>query len=587
MVYIVGMAKRGGSAHVATIKTKGKDGAVYTSQLLRRSYREGGKVRHENLGNLSHLPPEIIDAIRAMLQGRRLVDLDEDFEIERSLPHGHVAAVLGVLRGLDLERLISRDRCRERDLVVAMICQRLIGPGSKLSATRRFHQTTLGDELSLGEVKEPELLAAMDWLVERQPRIERTLARRHLSGEGDSNAFVLYDLSSSYMEGRCCPLARLGYSRDGVKGKLQVNYGLICSPEGRPVAVRVHEGNVTDQQTVPDAIAAVRERFGIEQVVFVGDRGMITQAHATTLKEQGVDFISALKSVQIRSLVNSGDLQLSLFDEVNLAEITSPLFPGERLVVCRNPAVAAERARKRAELLAATEAELEKVKASVRGPRGRLRGADAGAIGERAGKVSNKYKVAKHFTLTIGDGAFAYERKTEQINQEAALDGLYAIRTTLPADRLGACAAVRAYKQLKMAERAFGTMKDTIEIRPIHHHLETRVRAHIFLCMLAYYVSFELHARLPELLFTDETPLSPADPVKPATRSPSARAKAGSATTPDGYPAHTLTDLLAELATICRNTVRIGTAEHTFTRLTTPTPLQAHALQLLDIKLHE
>jgi hypothetical protein len=581
------MAKRGGSAHVATIKTKGKDGAVYTSQLLRRSYREGGKVRHENLGNLSHLPPEIIDVIRAMLAGRRLVDLDEDFEIKRSLPHGHVAAVLGVLRRLDLERLLGRERCRERDLVVAMICQRLIGPGSKLSATRRFAQTTLADELSLGEVTEAELLAAMDWLVERQDRIERTLARRHLRGEGDGNAFVLYDLSSSYMEGRCCPLATLGYSRDGVKGKLQINYGLICSPEGRPVAVRVHEGRVTDQQTVPDTVTDLRERFGIEQVVFVGDRGMITQAHAQTLKQQGVDFISALKSVQIRSLVNSGDLQLSLFDEVNLAEISSPLFAGERLVVCRNPAVAAERARTRAELLAATETELEKVKASVHGPRGRLRGAPAGQIGERAGKISNKYKVAKHFTLTIDDGAFAYERKTEQINTEAALDGLYAIRTTLTAETLGASAAVRAYKQLKMAERAFKTMKDTIEIRPIHHHLETRVRAHIFLCMLAYYVAFELQQRLPELLFTDETPLAPADPVKPATRSRSAHAKAGSATTPDGHPAHTLTDLLSDLGTICRNTIRIGTAEHTFTRLTTPTPLQAHTLELLDVKLHE
>jgi hypothetical protein len=554
---------------------------------LRRSYREGGKVRHENLGNLSHLPVEIIDVIRAMLAGRRLIDVDEDFAIERSLPHGHVAAVLGVLRDLDLERLLGRERCRERDLVVAMIVQRLIGPGSKLSATRRFSQTTLGDELSLGEVTEAELLAAMDWLVERQDRIERTLARRHLPAEGDADAFVLYDLSSSYMEGRCCPLATLGYSRDGVKGKLQVNYGLICSPEGRPVAVRVHAGSTTDSVTVPDTITAVSERFGIKHVCFVGDRGMITQAHAQTMKEQGVDFISALKSVQIRSLVNSGDLQLSLFDEVNLAEITSSLFPGERLVVCRNPAVAAERARKRTELLAATEAELAKVKASVDGPRGRLRGADAGQIGERAGKTVNKYKVAKHFTLQITDGTFTYERKTEQITQEAALDGLYAIRTTLPASRLGSSAAVRAYKQLKMAERAFRTMKDTIEIRPIHHHLETRVRAHIFLCMLAYYVAFELRQRLPELLFTDDTPLAPADPVKPATRSPSARAKAGSHITPDGYPAQTLPDLLADLATICRNTVQVGPAEHTFTRLTTPTTLQARALGLLDIKLHQ
>jgi transposase len=588
MLYIVGMPKRGGSAHVATIRTKGKDGAVYTSQLLRRSYRDSdGKVRHENLGNLSHLAPEIIDVIRAMLAGRRLVDLDDDFQIERSLPHGHVAAVLGVLRGLDLERLLGRERCRERDLVVAMICQRLIGPGSKLSATRRFSHTTLADELSLGEVTESELLAAMDWLSERQDRIERTLARRHLPAEADQDAFVLYDLSSSYMEGRCCPLATLGYSRDGVKGKLQVNYGLICSPEGRPVAVHVHEGSTTDSVTVPDALAAVRDRFGIENICLVGDRGMITQAHAQTFKEQGVEFISALKNVQIRSLVNAGDLQLSLFDEVNLAEITSPLFPGERLVVCRNPAVAAERARKRAELLAATETELAKVKASVDGPRGRLRDASAGQIGERAGKTVNKYKVAKHFTLTITDGAFAYERKTEQITQEAALDGLYAIRTTLTAEKLGASAAVRAYKQLKMAERAFRTMKDTIEIRPIYHHLETRVRAHVFLCMLAYYVSFELHQRLPELLFTDDTPLAPTDPVKPATRSPSAHKKAASSTTTDGYPANTLTDLLANLGTLCRNTIRIGTAQHTFTRLTTPTQLQARALELLDVKLHQ
>jgi hypothetical protein len=582
------MAKRGGSAHVATIKTKGKGGVVYTSQLLRRSYRDDeGKVRHENLGNLSHLPPEIIDAIRAMLAGRRLVDLDEDFEITRSLPHGHVAAVLGVLRDLDLERLLGRDACRERDLVVAMIVQRLIAPGSKLSATRRFGQTTLADELSLGEVTEPELLAAMDWLLERQDRIERTLARRHLNDAGDEgDGFVLYDLSSSYVEGRCCPLAKLGYSRDGKKGKLQVNYGLICSPHGRPVGVRVHEGRTTDSQTVPDTVATIRERFGIERVVFVGDRGMITQAHAQTFKEQRVDFISALKSVQIRSLVNSGELQLSLFDQQNLAEITSTAFPSERLVVCRNPAVAAERARKRTELLAATEVELDKVKAMVTGPRGSLRAADAGTIGARAGRVINKYKVAKHFTLQITDGAFAYERNTDQITNEATLDGLYVIRTTLPAERLGAPAAVRAYKQLKLAEHAFRTMKDTIEIRPIHHHLEDRVRAHVFLCMLAYYIAYELEERLTSLLFTDDTPLTPTDPVAPATRSPSAQAKAGSARTTEDFTAHTLPDLLADLATICKNQIRTSASEHTFPRLTTPTPLQTRALELLDIKLH-
>jgi hypothetical protein len=581
--YGLGVPKRGGSAHVATIKTKGKGGQEYTSHLLRRSYREGGKVRHENLGNLSHLPIEIVDAIRAMLAGRRLVDLDEDFEIERSLPHGHVAAVLGVLRDLDLERLISRERCRERDLVVAMVVQRLIGPGSKLSATRRCHQTTLAEELDLGEVTEAELLQAMDWLLERQQRIERTLARRHLAGEG----FVLYDLSSSYVEGRCCPLAALGYSRDGVKGKLQITYGLTCSSEGRPVAICVHDGNTQDQTTLPGAVEAVRERFGIEHVVIVGDRGMITQAHATTLKDSRVDFVSALKTPQIRALLDAGDIQLSLFDETNLAEIASELFPGERLVVCRNPAVAAERARKRAELLAATEAELAKVKAMVEGPRGRLRNADAGTIGERAGRVINKYKVAKHFELEIADHAFSFERKHEQIHAEAALDGLYVIRTTCPTSQLTAPAVVRTYKQLKVAERAFRTMKDTIEIRPIHHHLEDRVRAHAFLCMLAYYVAFELAQCLTPLLFTDETPLAPIDPVAPAQRSPAANAKAASARTADGQPAHSLTDLLAELGTICRNTLRIGHADHTFTRLTTPTQLQARALQLLDIKLHK
>lgn len=563
---------------------------VYTSHLLRRSYREGGKVRHESLGNLSHLPMEVIEAIRAMLAGRRLVDLDEDFEIVRSLPNGHVAAVLGVLRGLDLERLLGRERCRERDLIVALIVQRLIGPGSKLSATRRVAQSTLAEELGLGEVTEPELLGAMDWLLDQQPRIERALARRHLHNAGDDEdedrGFVLYDLSSSYLEGRCCPLAQLGYSRDGKKGKLQVNYGLICSPQGRPVGVRVHEGGTQDQQSVPDAITTIRERFGIEQVVFVGDRGMITQAHAEQFKADGVDFISALKSAQIRKLLDAGDLQLSLFDQVNLAEISSTLFPDERLVVCRNPAVAAERARKRGELLAAAETELDKVKAMTQGPRGRLRGADAGQIGQRAGRVINKYKMAKHFNLNITDGAFAYRRKTDQITAEAALDGLYVIRTTVTKDTLGAAAAVRAYKQMKMAERAFRTMKDTLQIRPIHHHLEARVRAHIFLCMLAYYVAFELNARLAPLLFTDETPLAPTDPVAPATRSPAAKTKAGRARTTDDFPAHNLTDLLADLATITHNEVRIATSEHTYTRLSTPTALQARAFELLDLKLH-
>lgn len=576
------MPKRGGSVHVATIQTKGRGDRVYTSHLLRRSYREDGKVKHENLGNLSHLPPEAISAVKATLAGKALVDLDEALSIERSLPHGHVAAVLGVLRELDLERLISRERSRERDLVVAMIVQRLIGPGSKLSATRRFGQTTLASELDLGEVTEAELLGAMDWLLERQQRIEKALAKRHLAGEG----FMLYDLSSSYVEGRKCPLASLGYSRDGKKGTAQVNYGLTCSPEGRPIAICVHEGNVTDQRTVTAAIEAVRERFAISDVVFVGDRGMMTKAHAEALTKAGVEFVSALKSAQIRKLLEAGDVQLSLFDETNLAEITSEQFPGERLVICRNPALAADRKRKRDELLAATEAQLDKVRCMVEGPRGTLRTADAGKIGTRAGKVVNKYKMAKHFDLRIADGAFAFERKQEQINTEAALDGLYAIRTTCPETKLSTSeSVVRTYKQLKMAERAFRTMKDQIEIRPIHHHLEDRVRAHAFICMLAYYVAFELHLRLAPLLFTDEAPHAPADPVAEAERSASAKAKASSAQTPDGFAAHSFVDLIAELGTLCRNEVRFGAAQHTFSRPTKATELQARALELVAVKL--
>ena len=552
---------------------------MYTSYLLRRSYREGGKVRHENLGNLSHLPIEVIEAIRKMLAGRVLVDLDEQLQIESSLPHGHVAAVLGVLRELDLERLLSR-RCRERDLAVAMVCQLVIAPASKLSMTRRFSQTTLADELALGEVKEPELLATMDWLAERQERIEKTLARRHLVDGG----FVLYDLSSSYFEGRCCPLAALGHNRDGKPGKLQVNWGLVCSPDGRPVSVQVHPGNTADPSTVPDVIDTVKERFGIERVILVGDRAMITDAHANTLKELGAGFVSALKTAQIRKLIGTGELQLSLFDETNLAEITSQEFPGERLVVCRNPHLATERARKREELLQATELELAKVKHMVDGPRGTLRAADAGKIGERAGRVSNKYKVAKHFDLQIADGSFSYERKQQQIEAEAALDGLYVLRTTCGEDMLTSQAVVRVYKQLKLAERAYRTIKDALDVRPIRHHLEDRVEAHFFLFLLAYHLLFELQARLAPMLFTDDTPLAPADPVAPARRSPAAKTKAGRARTPDGLPAYSLTDLIAELGTICRNQLRIGESQHTLPRLTNPNTIQAKALELLNIK---
>jgi transposase len=439
----------------------------------------------------------------------------------------------------------------------------------------------VADELSLGEVTEPELLGAMDWLLERQERVENTLAKRHLTDGG----FVLYDLSSSYVEGRCCPLAKLGHSRDGKPGKLQVNWGLVCSPEGRPVAVHVHPGNTADPSTVPGVIDTVKQRFGIERVILVGDRAMITDAHAQTLKELGAGFVSALKSAQIRKLIKAGDLQLSLFDQANLAEITSPEFAGERLVVCRNPHLAVERARKREDLLAATERELAKVTASVTNPRGRLHAADAGAIGQRAGRVINKYKVAKHFELEIADGSFAHTRKIEQIAEEAALDGLYVVRTTCPTEQLTSQAVVRVYKQLKMAERAYRTIKNALDVRPIRHHLEDRVEAHFFLFLLAYYLLFELQARLAPMLYTDDTPLTPADPVAPARRSPAANTKAGSHRTPDGLPAYNLPDLIAELGTISRNQLRVGDTEHTFPRLTNVNDVQAKALALLDVKL--
>jgi Transposase DDE domain len=568
-----------GAVHVATIKTRYKD-REYTSQILRRSYREGGKVKHENLGNVSHLPAATLEVLRRSLAGETLLGATDAFEVLRSLPHGHVAAVLGVLRGLDLERLICRERCRERDLCVAMVCQRLLAPCSKLSTTRLVHQSTLVQELELGEVKEAELLAAMDWLLERQERIERSLARRHLQ-----DGFVLYDLSSSYLEGRCCELGAIGYSRDGQRGKMQITYGLCCSPEGRPVSIEVHPGNTADPSTLAPAVARVKDRFKIDRVVFVGDRGMITQAQTKALTAQGVGFITSLRAPQIQAMTVAPHFQLSLFDEQGLCEISSPQFPGERLIVCRNPHVAAERARKRIELLEATEAELAKVKAMVDGDRGRLRNATAGRIGERVGRTVNKRKMAKHFTLEIADGTFSYERNTTTIEQEALFDGIYILRTDQPATRIPASAVVRAYKQLKVNEHAFREMKTPLEIRPIHHRLKDRVRAHVFLCMLACYVQYELATRLAPMLFTDDTPLTPADPVAPARRSPQANAKAGSARTSDGQVAHSLKDLITDLGTLIRNTVRVTTINATYQQLTTPTELQKRAFELLELKL--
>jgi hypothetical protein len=564
--------------HVATTRRHYK-GKVYETTLLRRSYREGGKVKHETLGNLSHLPGHVIELVKRGLAGETLVAAEEALRVECSLPHGHVAAVLGTARRLGLERMLARGPSRERDLCLAMVCQRLLRPGSKLSATRQFALTTLGAELAVADAGEAELLAAMDWLLARQARIESALARRYLSEGG----FVLYDLSSSYLEGRKCPLAALGYSRDGRKGKLQIGYGLTCSPQGRPIAVEVFDGALHDDKTLPPALERIKRRFGIERVVVCGDRGMVTEANIATLKQHGFDWITALRAPQVRALVESGELQLSLFDETNLAEIAADAYPGERLVVCRNPQVAHERARKREALLTATEQQLTQVKASVDNPRGRLHDKPAGLIGERAGRVVNRFKVAKHFQLTIADGRFDYQRKQEQITAEAALDGFYVLRTSV-GDGLSPQAVVRAYKQLAHAERAFRAIKSPeLEIRPIHHRLEDRVRAHVFLCMLAYAIRFELEQRLAPLLFKDDAPLAPADPVAPAQRSAAAKRKAANKQTEDGLPVSSLRDLLDTLATLCRNRIRPHGSPTSFNQLTEPNQLQQRALALLDV----
>ncbi len=565
--------------HVDTIRRRHGE-RVYESFLVRRSVREGKRVRKETVANISGLPPEAIEAVRRVLRGEALGAAGEAFRIERSLPHGHVAAVLGTLRRLGLERIAGRERSRERDLAVALVCQRLLRPGSKLSATRQFALTTLGEELSVQGPSEAELLSAMDWLLARQARIEAALARRELEPGG----FVLYDLSSSYLEGQKCPLGAFGYSRDGKRGKLQITYGLTCSPRGRPVAIEVFGGEIHDEQTLPEAAERLKTRFGIERVCFVGDRGMVKQAGVETLRTHGFDWITALTAPQVKRLAREGELQLSLFDERDLAEIQSADFPGERLLVCRNPHVAQERRQRREELLAATERLLAAVKRSVDSERGRLHRAPAGLIGERVGRDVNRYKVAKHLELTIADGRFEYARKVEQIAAEAALDGFYVLRTSLGED-VSAQAVVRAYKQLAAVERAFRAMKapDLISLRPIHHRLEDRVRAHAFLCMLAYAVRLEMEERLAELLFSDDAPLAPADPVAPARRSQAATAKRATKRTVSGLPASSFRDLLDALATLTRNRIRLAGHDVGFDQLAEQTPLQQRAFQLLDV----
>jgi hypothetical protein len=561
--------------HVATIRRRHGD-RVYESQLIRRSVREGKRVRHETIANVSKLPPTALDALRRALAGKTLVAADEAFEVERSLPHGHVAAVLGACRRLELGRLLDRAPSRERSLVEAMIAQRLLAPGSKLACARGLGRSTLADELAVAGADEDELYAALDWLAERQEPIERRLARRHL-GAGE---LALYDLSSSYFEGRTCPLAALGYSRDGRRGTLQIVYGLLTDRAGRPVAVEVFDGSTHDHQTVPAQLDKLKARFGLGEVVLVADRGMVTRANLEAIRDaDGVEWITALKAPQVKRLARTGAFQPSLFDELNLAEVRSDEFPGERLVVCRNPLVAQDRARKREALLAATEAELAPIAERVAA--GRL--TDAAQIGLAVGEVIKRHRVKKHFALDIADGQLAYQRKAEQIAEEAALDGIYVLRTSVASERLDAPDIVRAYKQLKEVERDFRALKGPeLQIRPIHHRLERRVRAHVLLCMLALYVEWHLRHAWRELTFADEQPPHRTDPVAKATRSPAADRKAATKTTSTGHAAHTPRDLLAELALQTRNTIRVAAGPATFTKLTRPTPLQARALELVD-----
>jgi len=561
--------------HVAKIERRHRE-RVYTYWLVRRSVREGKRVRHETVANVSKLPEAAIEALRRALAGEALVAAGELFASERSLPHGHVRAVLGMAGRLGFARLLDRAPSRERSLVLALICQQVLAPGSKLACTRALAQSTLAEELGLGEVDADELYAALDWLLDRQQAIERRLARRHLA-EG---AHVLYDVSSSYFEGRTCPLLALGYSRDGRRGMPQIVYGLLCDAEGRPVAIEVFPGGLHDDKTLPAQIAKLRDRFGLTRLVLVVDRGMATKANLETLAaEPGIGWITALKAPQVKKLVKEGSLQLSLFDQTNLAEIASADYPGERLVVCRNPLVAAERARKREDLLAATEVALAPIKQRVEA--GTLAG--AAEIALAVGQVINRRKVKKHFQLEIGDNRFAYSRKQEQIDEEAALDGFYVLRTNLNERTITEADVVRSYKQLAHAERAFRTLKSPeLEIRPIRHRREDRVRAHAFLCLLAYYLEWHLRAAWRPLLYTDEQPPLHADPVAKADRSPAAKRKASTHKTSDGDTCHSLTSLLTELALVVRNTNRVRGNHATFDTVTEPNHTQARALELLE-----
>jgi transposase len=557
--------------------------------LLRESYREGGRVRKRTLCNVSDWPPAHIEGLRGVLKGGTVIAPERDaFTVTRTLPHGHVAAALGTARKIGLDRILGPDGNRCRDLIMALLIGRILEPASKLAAARSLSPATaassLGLALGLGQVDEDELYSALDWLHERQPAIETALAKRHLT----NGTLVLYDVSSSYMEGRCCPLAKRGYSRDGRKGTLQITYGLLCAPDGCPVAIEVFEGNTADPMTLAAQIDKLKQRFHLDHVVLVGDRGMITQARLTTdIKAAGLDWISSLRAPVIKSLLQSGALQLSLFDQRDMASITAPDFPGERLVVCRNPDLAAQRARKRQELLAATERDLARIQAAVTRRRAPLRGATKIAL--EVGAVLDKHKMAKHFELDIADVAFSFARKNAEIIAEAATDGIYVVRTSLPLETLDDAATVRTYKSLSLVERAFRTLKSVdLQIRPVHHWIEPRVRAHVFLCMLAYYVEWHLRQRLAPMLF-DDTEKNVAEALRAsvvaqAQRSPTAIKKQATGLTEDGLPVHSFRSLLADLATLARNTITTAiTPDYPLTVLTRPTPIQLKAFNLLGV----
>jgi hypothetical protein len=559
---------------------------VYESVLVRRTYRDGGKVRHETLANLSALPAEAVSAIEATLKGERLVPAGQAVTITASAPHGHVAAVHAAAVKLGLPALLG-PAGRQRDLALALIISRVVQPGSKLSTLTWWPGTTLGADLGVAGASTDDIYAAMDWLEHRQDAIEAELARRHLAPAANPARMALFDLSSSWLEGTRCPLAARGYSRDGKKGKLQIEYGLLTDPAGRPVAVRVFPGNTGDPAAFTAIVDVVREKFRLARMVMVGDRGMITSARIRALNQQEdgtprqdpYGWITALRAPAIKKLMaDGGPLQLSLFDQQDLAEITSPDFPGERLVACRNPVLAADRARKREDLLAATEKLLAPLLARVQA--GRLAG--AGPIGVEVGKVISRYKTGKHFEVTIADDSLTVTRRQDRIDAEAVLDGFYVLRTPIPANELDAPGVVAAYKNLKYVERDFRHIKaDDLDLRPVFHRLEERVRAHVLICMLACYLTWHLRRAWAPLTFTDENPPAPDNPVTPARRSAAAQAKASYQHDPAGQPYRSFRGLLEHLATLTRNQVRYTGTQVTVPMLTEPTSVQREAFSLL------